>query len=704
MLKFSPLGILLLFQLGCSQTQKNGLLEDFEAAKTTWYVSGDQGGGMTKIESLPADVKGFTGENVFSTGQDHPENMGTLRSPKFIIDKNYINFLITGNSGYNGLDVCGIRLIINDQIVSYAPATRYPLVEWGALEVSDFIGKEAELEIYDNSPKKFLIIDDIHQSDELVMGSDKLTFQATEDYLLFPVYKGGAQYRLRLQKEKEIAEQFVIEMGEGEPDYWAFKDIRAYRGQQLELLSYAVNKVPGFELIRQSDEIPDAATYYTESERPQFHFTSRTGWLNDPNGLVYYNDTWHLMYQHNPYGVIGSLKHWGYAISTDLFHWTELPSSIVPDDLGSNHSGGAVVDFNNSAHLQTGEDKTLVAFWTSAGHFSSPSSKFRQCISYSTDGGSSWKKYEGNPIIENIADKNRDPNVIWHEGSQKWIMSLYLDGNKYAILNSDNLIDWKLQDELEIPATECPDIFQLALDGKNDQKHWIFWGGNGQYVTGDLYGETFIIDSDPHQTHYGAYYAAMTFQNAPDGRVVQSGWIREWPYPHTNFRMQLSIPNEITLRTSPAGYPALYTNPVKELEGLRADSREIKKVVLSAEPYVPDFRADLIDFELEASIVAGAKLYMEVGNEKISYDRDRNTISWGATDVQLLTEGDRQKFRVLVDRASIEIFCNDGEKALFIVAALGDEDKNIQFSSEGGTVAIENLKFHKLSPAWGRGI
>jgi fructan beta-fructosidase len=686
----------------CScQIKETELLSDFNSENMDgWTTRGDMKVKPFNTELLPADVIGFEGAGVLNTGHDKVEKTGIYTSPEFIISKRFFNFLITGNNHYNAEYNCHVRIVINDKVVKYAPPTRYPLVEWGAMDVSEFIGQTARFEVFDKSEKHFIIIDQIFQSNKLALGSNQTSMTADKQYLLFPVTKGGRQYRFRLEKEDDVSEQFVVEMGEGEPDYWAFKDISKYEGKKLKLMSYCPTPVAGFDKIKQSNSIPEEELFYQENKRPQFHFTSKTGWINDPNGLVYNEGQWHLMYQHNPYGVIGSLKHWGHAVSSDLVHWQERPSSVVPDDLGSNHSGGAVVDFNNSAGLQTGKDKTLIAYWTSAGHFTTPSSHFRQCMSFSTDGGETWNKYAENPIIGFIEGRNRDPNVIWHEEANKWIMSLFVGHNMYAIFNSNNLIDWTLTDKIKMPANECPDMFQLNLDNNPEKRKWIFWGGNGNYVVGKFDGEKFDIEGEAQRTHFGNYYAAMTYNNAPDNRIIQLGWLTGWPFPETNFRMQLSISNELTLKTSPEGVPTLYSYPVKEMESLRTNSWSKNNISIGKQSYTPDFEAELIDLNVTVKVKKDGILKIKIRGEEIVYNRDENSLSYGNKKVNLLTKGDLHEFRILVDRASIEIFCNGGEKALFLPIAMDRENRKLEFSTNGSTAEIKQLDIYELKTSW----
>tara|TARA_R110002033_G_scaffold34539_1_gene72166 strand:- start:124 stop:975 length:852 start_codon:yes stop_codon:yes gene_type:complete len=280
-------------------------------------------------------------------------------------------------------------------------------------------------------------------------------------------------------------------------------------------------------------------------------------------------------------------------------------------------------------------------------------------------------------------------------------MSLYIDKNEYAIFNSNNLKDWTLTDRIIMPASECPDMFQLNLDGNPDNSKWIFWGGNGNYVVGDFDGKNFNIEGEAQRTHFGDYYAAMTYSNVPENRVVQTGWLSKWPFQNTNFKMQMSIPNEITLRISPNGNPILYSYPVKELESLRSESfLHNKDMLLTQKPFVPDFKAELMDLNVLAEVKKDGVLKMKVRGEEIVYNRNDNTISYKKEKIKLLTNTDIQEFRVLVDRASIEIFCNGGEKALFFPTAINKDNKTVEFISEGTKSKLKKLEIYSLNSSW----
>ncbi len=270
---------------------------------------------------------------------------------------------------------------------------------------------------------------------------------------------------------------------------------------------------------------------YDETYRPQFHFTARANWLNDPNGLVYDQGEYHLFFQHNPTGIEWGNMTWGHATSRDLVHWEQLPNAIEPDPLGTIFSGSAVVDRHNSAGFQVGSRPPLVAIYTAAGD-TSPESKgqpFTQCLAYSNDRGRTWTKYDGNPVLNHIVGGNRDPKVIWHAPTQRWIMALYLDGNEFGLFSSPDLKHWEPIQTLALPdCSECPDFFPLPVDGDKNHIKWVFTAANGHYLIGSFDGAKFTQEGGPFAADYGAnYYAVQTYSDLPesDGRRIQVAWM-----------------------------------------------------------------------------------------------------------------------------------------------------------------------------------
>ena len=306
-----------------------------------------------------------------------------------------------------------------------------------------------------------------------------------KNLLVIPIENKAAPCPMTISLGDELIACATVELARDKVDFWTFVDLRQYAGQTVTLS--ATNPPRGFYAIHSSDRIPGAENLYGETYRPQFHFSSQRGWHNDSNGLVYYQGQYHLFYQHNPYGIRWGNMTWGHAVSRDLVHWQEWPDAIHPDLTGNIHSGSGVVDWMNASGLQKGHEKTLLLFYTAAGgrNVWSKDVPFTQAMAYSTDAGWTWTKYEKNPIVKHIKGRNRDPKVIWHKPSRRWIMALYLDKNDYLLLGSVDLKNWTRLSAITVPGVaECPDFFQMPLDGAENQSKWVFWGGNGTNITG----------------------------------------------------------------------------------------------------------------------------------------------------------------------------------------------------------------------------
>ncbi|HWQ91869.1 MAG TPA: glycoside hydrolase family 32 protein, partial [Clostridia bacterium] len=293
-----------------------------------------------------------------------------------------------------------------------------------------------------------------------------------------------------------------------------------------------------------------------EPLRPQFHFTSRRGWLNDPNGLVFYKGEYHLFYQHNPYGWGWGNMHWGHAVSPDLVHWKELPIALYPDEHGTMFSGSAVVDWNNTAGFQSGSEKPLVAMFTAAGK------PFTQGLAFSNDRGRTWTKYENNPVLPHIVAENRDPKVIWHAPEQKWVMALYLDESDYALFASKDLKRWEKLSDVRIPGdSECPEFFEMPVEGREGETRWVFYGASGRHLVGKFDGTTFKPEGGPQELQRGnCWYASQTYSDIParDGRRILIPWgrmtAREVPFHQgMPFNQMMGLPVELTLRNTDDG-------------------------------------------------------------------------------------------------------------------------------------------------------
>lgn len=273
------------------------------------------------------------------------------------------------------------------------------------------------------------------------------------------------------------------------------------------------------------DGPPGPAEAMAERYRPQFHYTTVKGWINDPIGLVYYEGEYHLFNDHNPFSrrfpggkTDGEQSHWSHAISTDLVHWKHMPIAVFPDANGACWSGSGVVDRENTAGFRTGEGPALVLIYTSAGR------SFGQSLAYSNDRGRTWQKYAGNPVLDQIAPSNRDPQVFRHGPTGKWVMVLYVKRGSAHFFTSDDLKDWTPVSEVRLPGFhECPDMFELPVDGDAGNTRWVLYDARFHYWIGSFDGREFRPEAGPLRGDHGRhFYAAQTWSCAR-GRRVQIG-------------------------------------------------------------------------------------------------------------------------------------------------------------------------------------
>jgi len=378
-----------------------------------------------------------------------------------------------------------------------------------------------------------------------------------------------------------------------------------------------------------------------EQFRPQYHFSAQKGWLNDPNGLVYTKGKWHLFFQHCPDKLEWGPMHWGHAISTDLVHWKELPIALFPDKLGTMFSGSAVVDRLNSSGLGTKKNPPVVAFYTAAGE------PFTQCLAYSNDGAMTLAKLPTNPILKHIVGGNRDPKVVWHEGSKQWIMALYLDGDEFAFFGSTNLKEWKELSRLRLPgSSECPDLFPLG-------EKWVFFGANYRYLIGSFDGRSFKPEQEAIQGDFGHnFYASQTYSDAPRGRRIQIAWMNGGNLPGMPYTNQMSFPCELRLVHREEGWRVLRM-PVKEISSLVTSSTVVSSFGELA-------KGDLLDIEASFAVSKDDALEFNIRGSSVSYDASAGKLTALGAEAPLKPEKGVVKLRILVDRSSVEVFGNDG--------------------------------------------
>ncbi len=453
---------------------------------------------------------------------------------------------------------------------------------------------------------------------------------------------------------------------------------------------------------------------YDQPNRPQFHFTSREGYINDPNGLIYYDGEWHLYFQHK------GQKVWGHAVSSDLVYWEQLEHAIVMHkghcpSRGQIWSGTAIVDRNNTLGKQQGDTKTIVAFFTHTQE-----AGFHQDSAYSTDRGRTFQLM-GN-LVPNlgVSKGERDPKVVWDPGTKTWIMIVTAGCN--AVFQSTDLMNWTRCGKIEGIGGECPDLFQLPVDGDPSNRKWVITNAGGKYGVGHL--DKGVWRRDPGESMHGCEwgrprgskgYAWQTFGNGPNGRTVQMGFIQNAkpkdgsPCSHDGlpFFQQMSFPVELSLRTTAEGM-RLFRYPVKEIERLYRDSEKWADITVSVandKDHLGGLSPDLMDLTCEFSPGAGDQVTFAVRGVDVRYTqsdaRVRVINNSGLVDETVMPAPQDEKggvsVRLLFDRTSLEIFVNHG----LSVATLNCVPVNSKLSVEGPeAMKINQLVVHELGSIW----
>jgi len=448
------------------------------------------------------------------------------------------------------------------------------------------------------------------------------------------------------------------------------------------------------KIVVKTDEL------YNETYRPQFHFTAQKNWLNDPNGLVFYGGEYHLFFQHNPEGLQFGSMAWGHAVSRDLVHWQQLPVALAPDARGPIWSGSAVMDWDNTAELGAGTEKPLVALYTAAGE------PFTQCLAFSLDGGRTWTKYAHNPVLPHIVGGNRDPKVVWHAPSRRWIMALYLDGSDFGLFSSPDLKTWTRLQTLTVPGCdECPDFFEMPIEGSHHERRWVFTAANGHYLVGGFDGHKFTPETGVLQGDYGAnFYAVQTYSDIPrsDGRRIQIAWMRGGEYPQMPFNQQMSFPCELTLRRAPDGL-RLRRQPVREIASLyEQEHRWHDQPLLPGDNPLGALRGELWDVHAEFEVGDATALRLRVRGEDVRYNVKDQTLTALGHTAPLKLDGHRLALRLLIDRTSLEVFDNGGLVSMTSCFLPPAGDQTLAVYADGGTAKTVSLTVHPLRSAWPR--
>jgi sucrose-6-phosphate hydrolase SacC (GH32 family) len=639
--------------------------------------------------------------NSFFNGDD---TTGTLTSPEFRIERKYIAFLIGGGRNEEKL---ALQLVVDGKLVRSAtgPNDRpggSEVLAQESWDVSDFAGKAAVLRIVDDAKGGWghINVDHIVQTDRKPKGFLKdaeREFTASKRYLHIPIKNGAPKRVVTLLVDGLPVVRNDIELADSKPDWWASMDVSAWHGKQLTL---RVDKLhedsTALSSIEHSDSLKDAENLYREPLRGQFHFSARRGWNNDPNGLVFYNGEYHLFFQHNPYGWAWGNMHWGHAVSKDLVNWVELGDKLLPDEMGPMFSGSAVVDWKNTSGFGKDGKPPMVLFYTAAGN------PTVQCLAHSTD-GRNFTKYSGNPVLAQITSGNRDPKVIWHEPSKQWVMVLYveLDGvHTIHFFMSPNLKGWKSVSKTD-GFFECPDFFELPVDGDASRKKWVLMGASSEYRVGLFDGARFIPESPKLPGHRGkGFYAAQSFSDVPDGRRLLIGWFQT-ETKGMPFNQSMTIPLELGLTQTDDG-PRLTYTPAKELEVLRAKTHRFDRLALKPGDKYPldGLMAELAEIRVEFEPAGAREVIFNIRDVPVIYDLMKQELSVAGHQAPAPLRNGRQRLTIFCDRTGVEVFASDGLCYVPMPFNMNAENDRMSVETRGGAAKINSLEVHELRSAW----
>ncbi|MBD1539039.1 glycoside hydrolase family 32 protein [Arthrobacter sp. S13_S34] len=499
---------------------------------------------------------------------------------------------------------------------------------------------------------------------------------------------------------------------------------------------------------------PTSTAATTDSYRPALHYTAKDTWLNDPNGLIFHDGVYHLYYQNNPLGNVWGNMSWGHATSTDLLTWTEHPVAIACDENEDIFSGSIVHDRHNTSGFGNGSTAPLVAIYTSAFKPGSLHEGVQaQSLAYSLDGGYSWTKHGGNPVLNRGSAEFRDPKVIWYDGGADsyWVMvAVEATDFQVVLYKSRDLKTWEpLSTFGPANATggvwECPDLFPLPVDGDPENVKWVLTvnlnpggpnnGSAGQYFIGDFDGTIFTSAStvteglqDPDRLgeyqwlDWGRdYYAAVSFSDAPDNRRLMIAWMNNWEYanqiPTTPWRSPMSLAREISLQSSdgelclvqqPAGdWTALAGTESFQLSGttihdgvqvLAGAAGAVQRVDVTFTPG----SAEEFGLILRGDGVKGTRVGIRPREGTLLVDRRESGksdfhASFSSIDTApILARQGTYALTIYVDRCSVEVFAQDGQVTMTELVFPAETSTDLAVYAVGGTATMNSLQATQL--------
>jgi fructan beta-fructosidase len=600
------------------------------------------------------------------------------------------------------------------------------------------------------------------QTNESVILKREIKILKGQKYLNLPVNSSDQLKRLTIKIKDIPLDRFTINLAEKDPQFWTFFDISSYQGKTITILMEKAGPLfpgtgsqnaqtsensplnpAGLNMIYPDSIFPGQDSLYSEAGRPQVHFSASRGWINDPNGLIFYNGVYNMYFQHNPYGWQWGNMHWGHAVSNDLVHWRQLNEAIYPVLDGKANaapfgmgdaafSGSAVIDPSNTANFRKDGIDPIIVIYTSTGR--------GECLKMSYDNGLTFVDYTGNPIL---VHDGRDPKVFWYEPGKHWVMVVWESGKpkklstgievgvrQHSIYTSLDLKTWTYQSG--VPGFyECPELFELPVVNEPGVSKWIMYDADGRYIVGDFNGREFSIEQGftKYENGGGYFYASQTFSNIPDKRRIQVGWGRNITNPGMPFNQPELFPTELTLRKTLNGYK-LCPVPIREISSLYSKSYVVtNQLVQPGESAVLDVDADK-PLHITADIERGnAPIIFNILGYEFRYDNEwmfyavpsQSNVSQSAEPsgpfpkpsalypVNYIANSDAFHIEAIVDKNILEVYINGGE-LYYVTAFNGKKVPRIEasvpkvnmgpFPGRRSAFMLKKLEVNELKSIW----
>ncbi len=516
----------------------------------------------------------------------------------------------------------------------------------------------------------------------------------TKKYIVVPLGYHARNKKMILSRNTPEGKKIVYDVDAAidivRPDYYGYLDVSRFHGETLELeCAPALDYI--FEMI---NELPMRGIY-EEKYRPTAHFSAAYGWINDPNGCIYDEETglYHLFFQHNPVGHMWGNMHWGHAVSKDLLHWEEVDEALFSDEFGTMFSGSAIKN----------KDGEIMLFYTAAGgnnNLMSKGKRFTQCVAISKDGGKTFEKYSGNPIIPHVEAENRDPKVIYCPEINAYVLALFLNGHDFAIYQSQDLLHWELVQNLTMLGDdECPDFYPLYVDGDTNKKKWVFTAAHDHYLIGEMVNGKFVPEAEEKRLHYGKNsYAAQTFSGLQGddgvGRRVRIAW-NTTHAPFEPFNCSMCFPTQMELKTIDDEL-YLCSYPIAEVEQLWEKTKDY----VGLEALETTLDGSAYDIELELQLQADSIATISLFGMEVTCNAKEQQITMDGASMPLFYTGDLLKLRLMVDKLGVEIYEDQGQ-AFMCNGAISDYTLNqLSVKAIEGSLRIQNAKIHRLENIW----